>query len=425
MIIHVVQPGETIYSIADTYGKPADRLIQENELDNPNNLAVGQNIIIVYPKETYTVKEGDTLESIADAFGVTPMQLLRNNPYLSDREFLNPGETIVISYEDNKIMTISTNGYAYPFININTLKKSLPFLTYLTIFKYNVTAEGELNDIDDIDAVQTAKEYGVAPIMLVSTLTDAGTADINVTQNILNNEEIQNRLIENILIKLEEKGYYGLNLDSQFIPSEYRELYVDFAAKVTNRLNTEGYAVLITIAPSTFELETGVFYEGIDYAGLGQVTNSTMLLSYAWGYSYELPMSTMPFALYRNLLDYAVTQIPPEKISIGITSIGYVWRLPRMEGVSRASSISHTNALNLAGQVGATIQYDEASEASFFYSGDNNENIVWFKDSESMNNALKLVPEYGLQGIGIWNIMYFLSRLFLLLNVQYDIEKVI
>ena len=141
------------------------------------NLAIGQTIVIVYPKITYVIQDGDTLYGIAEKFGVSPIQLLRNNPFLSDKEYIYPGETIVISYEDSKKRNVVTSGYAYPFIDKNILKKTLPYLTYLTVFNYRVTREGELINIDDEEIIQLAKEYGVAPMMLISTLTDAGVAD--------------------------------------------------------------------------------------------------------------------------------------------------------------------------------------------------------------------------------------------------------
>jgi len=65
MIIHVVQPGETIYTIANNYNVSITRLIVENGLTNPEHLVVGQTIVIAYPEEVYIVQEGDTLESIA------------------------------------------------------------------------------------------------------------------------------------------------------------------------------------------------------------------------------------------------------------------------------------------------------------------------------------------------------------------------
>jgi spore germination protein len=425
MIIHVVQPGETIQSIANDYGKSVERLIQENEFVDPDSLIVGQTIVIVYPNQTYTIKEGDTLAGIADAFGVDQMQLLRNNPYLSDREFIYPGEIIVISYEEDKIMEISTNGYAYPFIDINTLKKTLPFLTYLTLFSYSISEDGELDDIDDTDVIQLAKEYGVAPIMLVSILTGNEVEDIEIMHTILGSDEIQNRLTVNILNMIEAKGYYGINMDIQYILPEDRQRYVDFMATLTKQLNEAGYIVNVTITPSTFELITGSIYESTNYAALGQATNYSVLLQYSWGRTYETFLVAIPFSMLRALIENAVTEIPAEKLFNGITSIGYIYQLPYIPCVSSVQTISHENAMQLAREVGARIQFNEFTQSSYFLFGDNNEFLVWFKDARSINETIKLVPEFNLQGIAIWNIMYYLAPMMLLINTQYDIKKVL
>ena len=127
MLIHVVQPGETIKSISGYYKIPVDRLILENGITNPDNLAIGQTIVIVQPDVVYAVQAGDTLESIAAHHNTTPMELLRNNPYLSDRRFLYHGEVIIISYQTNKTRTISTSGYIFPFVDKSVLIKVLPF----------------------------------------------------------------------------------------------------------------------------------------------------------------------------------------------------------------------------------------------------------------------------------------------------------
>jgi spore germination protein YaaH len=62
MDIYVVQPGDTIYSIADRYGVNADQLVKDNELPRPDLLIPGESIVITYPTQTYTVQDGDTIE---------------------------------------------------------------------------------------------------------------------------------------------------------------------------------------------------------------------------------------------------------------------------------------------------------------------------------------------------------------------------
>ena len=102
MIIHVVQAGETINSIADQYGITSARLIQDNGLIPQDGLVPGQTIVIVYPKQVYIVKEGDTLAGIAAENGISLIQLLQNNPFLSNRQYIYPGEELVIRYNDKK-----------------------------------------------------------------------------------------------------------------------------------------------------------------------------------------------------------------------------------------------------------------------------------------------------------------------------------
>ncbi|HHX12039.1 MAG TPA: LysM peptidoglycan-binding domain-containing protein, partial [Clostridiales bacterium] len=142
MIIHVVQSGESTNEIAKKYGVSEERLILDNEIQNPNNLAIGETLIILIPQVTHIVQEGDTLYGIANLYGITVLQLLRNNPYLSGRNYIYQGEIIVISYENEKVGKLSTYGYAYPYINTDVLKKTLPFLTYITVYSYSFTAEG-------------------------------------------------------------------------------------------------------------------------------------------------------------------------------------------------------------------------------------------------------------------------------------------
>jgi len=424
MIIHVVQPGDTVNSIANEYDISVTRLIQENELRPPYNLVVGETLVILYPEVTYTVVEGDTLGNIAAAHGISLMELLRNNIYLSNREFIYPGEILVIRYRDYKLKTISIDGYAYPFIDRDILRKTLPFLTYLTIFNYKMRADGNLDDIDDEEVIQIAREYGVAPIMLLSTMTDSGIQDLSIIQSVLSSNEVQDKLIKSILFIMETKGYYGLNIDYQYIHPSDRQRFVVFVTRVTNELNIKGYRVYVTITPSTFEVETGIVYQGIDYKGLGEAANGAILLSYQWGFSYGLPIGILPFITVRKLIDFAATQISPDKIMMGIPIIGYVWQLPYIDGVTRANSISHDNAVELAKEMGSRIQYDEVSQTSFFHYINIQENIVLFKDVRGIGGLLTLTDEYNFHGIGAWNIMNFFAKMWLVINAQYDIIKV-
>ena len=91
MRIHTVQRGDSVYSIARQYGVPASRIITDNMLMNPGQLVVGQDLVILFPTITHTVRGGDTLSGIADLYGVSLLTLYRNNPQLGGMPGIFPG----------------------------------------------------------------------------------------------------------------------------------------------------------------------------------------------------------------------------------------------------------------------------------------------------------------------------------------------
>lgn len=429
MEIHVVQPGETIISIAALYGLSPERIIQDNELSDPNNLAVGQTIVILYPQRTYTVKEGDTLDSIAEATGVSKIQILRNNPTLSDGDFLYPGETIILEYDTEKIREVFINGYAYPFIDRTVLRKTLPYLTSLTLFTYGFTPEGELIPIDDVELINLAREYGVAPIMLLSTLSEEGVFSTELAHEILNNQESQNKLIDNIIANMQEKNYVGFDADFEYLSAVDKEPYVEFLRKITERVHGIGGFVMTALAPKTSPDQPGLLYEGHDYEAIGAIVDKILLMTYEWGFAFGPPMAVSPLNKVREVLDYAATVIPPEKTLMGFPNYGYDWKLPFIRGESKAQSMGIVEATEQAAQVNATILFDDVARSPYYYytdyiTGTPAEHVVWFEDARSARDKMGLVDEYNLNGIGVWNIMKYWPQMWLVINALYDINNI-
>jgi spore germination protein len=428
MIIHVVQPGETIYDIAAVYNVSVNRLIEENGVINPENLVVGQTIVIAYPDQVYIAREGDTLDSIAREFGVTRMQLLRNNPFLSDRNIIYQGESIIISYETQG--SVSINGYAYPFIDRNILGKTLPFLTYLTIFNYRTVEGGEIVGSDETEVIQIAKDYGVAPLMSLSTLNYQGIGSIEVINSILYDEETLEFHIDNILSILRERGYYGLNISLVSLNPQNRLAYENFITKLSLRLKAEGYILFITITPRGIISINELSYEKVDYTVFGQEADYLQILSYGWGSAVGPPSATTPAYLTNILLENAITMIPPEKLYSGISVIAYNWQSPYIIGISRANALTTDAAIELALLTGSTILFEERSQAPYYEyytptAGTQVRHTVWFSDARTIDSLMKFVPKFGIQGTGIWNIMSYFDQMWLVINSQYGINKVL
>ncbi len=425
MEIYLVQQGDTIASIAQKYSISPERLAIDNGIEKPYTLAVGQTLVVTMPSFVYTVKEGDTLEGIAEEFQITVLQLLGNNPKLANRQYIYPGETLVILY-DNNLGNLLVVGYSYPYINDVTLRMTLPYLTSLVIFNYRVTHDGNLIGSDnDIAVIETAKAYGTSCDLLVTTFSATGEVDLTLEYDLLLNTEMQNNLIEALLNILKEKGYSGVNLSFQFIDESNQQLYLSYLVNVANALHPAGYSVYLTINPNLRTNGTIVTFEPINYSEFANTSDGLLFLSYNWG-SIQRPPTQYSVVTTNTFLDYIVAQVPLEKIRVALATVAYDWQLPYIEGQTKANALNFSSALELAIQMNATIQYDELSLSAYFSYIDiqGNHHIVWFKDARSIDSSIKILQSYGIEGIGVWNIMYYFNQMWLVINTQYQIEKI-
>ncbi|MDF2872323.1 MAG: hypothetical protein K0R05_3898 [Anaerocolumna sp.] len=412
MIIHVVESGETIFSIADYYGVSAKKLVIYNNLTDEDSLVIGEALIILIPEVTYTVKEGDTLLQIADIYGTTVIELLRYNPELSDSQSLYVGDEIVISFRGQKGHTIATNGFAYPFIDTKTLQMTLPYLTYLTVYSYTVSATGELNSLADEDIIKLAKAYGTEPFMMVIPASHSNEEAMEVVNSIISDVTIEDRFISQILLTLETKGYSGVSFHTPYIHPRYRENYRRHATKMLESITSAGYKVMDTF-------ENPIF--GFDYKFMTDGLSGITLIVYEFGYSDRLSLGTLCTENYRRIIADFTKMVPSDMVSFGLPVQGYIYQLPFIPGTSQGRAISYRAALELAAQNNAQIIYDPLtnSVSFYFYSGD--EYLVRFWDARSYDVFLKLVPEFNLYGIGIWNVMQWFPQLWMSAAVQYSI----
>ncbi len=427
MIIYVVRPGDTLTGIANETGSSVERITRDNGLSPEGVLVPGQALVILQPNVTHTVAEGENFLEIAEQYGVSLKQLLANNPSFNGRDTIYPGETIVIEYVTNtERRDLSVNGYAYPYIDRDLLRKTLPYLTYLTVFTYGFTEEGELIGIDDEEVIRIAKEYQVAPLMLLSTLTADGTFSNELASRIFTDEAARNRLFDQILENMRAKGYYGLDVDFEFILPEDRDNYVAFLTELKARLEPEGYPLIVALAPKTSGMQRGLLYESHDYPAIGAVADSVLIMTYEWGYTYGPPMAVAPLNKVREVLDYGVSVIPRDKILQGMPNYGYDWTLPYVRGESMAKSIGNVEAVEIAERYRAAILFDEQAQTPFFYytAEDGKAHVVWFEDARSIRAKLNLNESYPLQGISYWNIMRYFPQNWMVVNQMFTIRNV-
>lgn len=377
MLIYVVKQGDNVNAIASKYGIPVSRLTNVNQLDYPYTLAVGQSLLITF-------------------------------------EYIESGRNI------------HSNGFAYPFISPWVLEQTLPFLEELSVFSYGFTTTGELiNPILPTDwMIKTAISYGTKPILTLTPFGPDGNFNNNLIHAILIDTTARTSLITGLYETVVNQGYQGVNIDFEFILAEDRDMFTEFVRDVTYAINDLGYEVTVDLAPKTSADQPGLLYEGKDYPALGAVADRTLIMTYEWGYTFGPAMAVAPIDKVREVVNYAVTEIPREKIDIGIPNYGYDWPLPYVRQESKARTIGNIEAVQLAVQNNAEIIFDEIAQAPYFnYVLGEITHEVWFEDARSMLAKYRLLREYGLHGMGCWQIMQLFKTMWIV--GQGDIEGMV
>lgn len=423
MVIHVVKQGETLYGIAEYYNVNPERVSEDNGIYNVESLAVGQALAIRFPRVLHTVTEGESLYQIGLTYNKTELELMQNNPLLVNRDTLYTGESIIIEYEDEPDIIKRFNGYAYQYINIRILRTALLYMTSLTIFGYGFTSSGELITIDDDPLILQAFDLKALPIMLISSIDESGNFSNERAEVVFKDAVLRDTLITNIIDTMYVKGYTGLDIDFEFIAD--KESYIAFIEETTDRLHEAGFTVNVDLAPKVSSDQKGLLYEAHDYKRIGEIADTVLLMTYEWGYSLGPPMAIAPLNQVRRVVEYAVTQIEPSKIMLGIPNYAYDWRLPFVRGVTKAEVIGNQDAVERAIKYRAQIQFDEEAESPFYYYTDEagSAHVVWFEDVRSILAKLRLIDEYSLLGGGYWNIMKKFAGNWTVIDETYIVEK--
>ena len=377
--------------------------------------------------EIYVVKAGDTLGTIAAGYMLSIEELAFVNQILPPYPLVI-GQALLITTaaEWKEKPAARINGYAYPFIGRWTLEQTLPYLTEMSVFSYGFTTEGALVPpvLEDAWMITAAYEAGTLPILTLTPFGEDGLFNNYLIHSVVQSEDATQALVDALVETVENKGFAGVDIDFEYILAEDRDAFTAFVWSVAEAMRSLGKQTSVALAPKQSATQTGLLYEGKDYRGLGEAADYVLLMTYEWGYTYGPPMAVAPIFQVRKVVDYAITEIPVEKIRLGIPNYGYDWKIPYERGVTKARTIGNIEAVEIAAEQGAEILFDEQAKAPYFYyEEDGIWHEVWFEDVRSLNAKFELIKEYDLNGAGYWQIMRFFRANWLLLADTFQIEK--
>ena len=216
MQIHTVAAGETLYSIARRYSVPATKILSDNGFVG-DRLTVGDEVLILTPTRTVTVRGGDTLESISKRFNIKIRTLLTQNPSLCGKHKLRPGQILTVKQDTTFIGAGSSLGIIKKGCSRDKLYESLPYMTYAVIDAATVTDTVNMTFNPEY-AVNLAKSEGKIVILGVKDESDGV---------FLSSRESYTAIINSLIDISKAHGFMGIRISCKVNACE-KERFSEF-----------------------------------------------------------------------------------------------------------------------------------------------------------------------------------------------------
>jgi len=240
--------------------------------------------------------------------------------------------------------------------------------------------------------VARANNVGVVPLV-----ANAGFDD-ELMHRILTDQAVRDGTISSIVQFVLDGNYSGINIDWENIPAEDREALSSYIRELCVKLHEHGKLVTIDVSGKTSDETTG--WSGAwDYNAMGELCDYVCIMVYDYHYSGSAAGPVGPLGWLEQVVGYALSSMPREKIVIGIPFYGYDWVGSRGEYVSFDQALSKTK------DEGAKVTFSEG-DAEYTYSYDVlfAHHEVWFQGAKSAEVKASSVLASGIDKIAAWSI---------------------
>ena len=339
----------------------------------------------------YTIKAGDTYYKLSITYGVTVNSIIAANPGVDPNQ-LRIGQQIKIPKPTAKRHSVAAwIPYWKQQEAMNVIQQHADIITTLSPFWYELTPTGDLivyPNGEDSSVIQFARDRGIELIPLI-----ANSFNTQLVSAVLNDPAIRRRHVTNIVNKVTQMNYDGIEIDYENIAVADKDLFVLFLRELKTALTPINKKLVVAIQAKTSAIASGSS-AGHDYPGIGGAVDVVRLMLY--DYSWETPGPIAPASWVKQVLDYAVSVIPRSKLEAGLPTYGYDWGTQR-------SGISYNTAISTAQRFQVQIIEDSQNGPHYSYTDSSGvAHQVWFTNARNFSTFIDLVNQYNIRGISIW-----------------------
>lgn len=245
---------------------------------------------------------------------------------------------------------------------------------------------------------QRWRELGLRVVPTIANTTD-GLWDTDTVSRVLGDPALRETHVNSVVALVQNEDFDGIQIDYEDLPAADRDAFSAFLAVLGTGLRSAGKVLYVTVHVKEDDTGYDERNRAQDYAAIGQAADLVCLMAYDWHWSTGPSGPIAPYDWVDRVLRYSVTQIPPQKLVLGVGLFGYDW----VE--TTADNVTWRQVVALAAQHQVDEQWDVGAQSPHFhYTVNGVEHDVWYENGRSVTAKLDLARRYGLQGVEFWRL---------------------
>lgn len=279
---------------------------------------------------------------------------------------------------------------------------------------YFVDADGIVYGTVDRRVVELAKQRGVAVVPL---LVNRGFDQAKL-HTLLASEAARARMIASMVELCRRHGYAGFQIDFENLSIHDRDAFTQFYLEAAQALKRAGFGISVAVVHRPDEFAGPTAYHewladswraGYDLKALADAGDFISVMSYSQHTRRTPPGPQAGMPWTRDVVQYFLRFMPPEKLSLGIPTGSQHWYTSYEERItpelarSYSAQLSHAWAKGMLERNGAKVVWDEEQQTSFgYFSNGGTFEWIFMEDARSFRAKLALMQQLKLRGFSVW-----------------------
>ena len=281
---------------------------------------------------------------------------------------------------------------------------------------YNVDEDGVVWGAPDPIMLNLAKENNI-PVM---PLIHNPGFDQEMLHKLLVSDTARQRAVKSLMDECRRFGYVGIQFDFENLNMNDRDAFTQFYKETAAALHGGGFKLSVAVVhrPEEFPGPTKYFKwmhknwrAGYDLKALADIGDFISVMTYSQHTRRTPPGPSAGIPWVIKNIEYFLTQVPPEKLSLGIPVGSSHWYTEQDDekyvanARSWSAGLSYSAAMTLAQRFNAKPTWlDDQKVAFTFFENGGLFEYIFFENGQSFQHKLDLVNKYKLRGFSVWVI---------------------